>query len=375
MARIPFWAKLVFGGGCLGGGSVVLKEYLAGPPFEEDVDLQGKVAIVTGANRGIGFEVAKGLAARGAKVYLACRDRDSCAAAREEIFLDTDNKNVFCRYCDLASLDSLKRFVRRLQKDEPKVDLLINNAGIMWVDQTYTQDNIESQLAVNNMGHFFLTNLLIDKLKAGAPSRIVTLASSSHAKAKLNVKDLNSVEHYNSTTAYDQSQLANILFTRELARRLQGTDITANAVNPGVVSTELGKESLGSFSRFWLFITRPLYWAFIQAPRHGGQHVLHVALHPDLQNTSGKYFNRREIAEPSEEAQNDQLALWLWLASEKWTKLDSCRRELSVTPLIGQTEIGGGVSVPEKKQATVANVAKVVTQDVTSGLAANTVPS
>ncbi|XP_034238449.1 retinol dehydrogenase 13-like [Thrips palmi] len=374
MNKVPFWVKVLTGVGVGAGASVVVKERLSGPDFDAPVNIGGKVAVVTGANSGIGFEVAKNLAQRGAKVYLACRDKDRCATAREEIFLETENKHIYCRYCDLGSFESIKRFVRRLQRDEEKVDILINNAGVMWGERETTQDGIETQLGVNHMGHFLLTNLLIDKLKQGAPSRIVNVASTAHYKGKINVQDLNSADNYSESGAYNQSKLANVLFTRELAKRLQGTDVTVNAVHPGIVDTNIVRNT-GFFTTSLMFILRPVVWAFIKSPRQGAQAVLHVALHPDLQQTSGQYFNLREIAEPSKDALNDKLALWLWLTSEKWTKLEEMRKELNVQPLLLPGETVGNVPLPNMKQRATASKVVSSNKDIISDVNSNVLAS
>lgn len=336
------------------------------------MELNGKVAVVTGANTGIGYEVAKGLAARGAKVYLACRDKDRCAEAREDIFLATENKNIHCRYCDLASLESVKRFVRRLQKDEEKVDILVNNAGIMWGPREITEEGFEKQLGVNHLGHFLLTNLLIDKLKSGAPSRVVNVASTAHLKGTINVQDLNSANKYTESGAYQQSKLANVLFTRELAKRLQGTGVTTNAVHPGIVDSDITRHT-GSITKMLMFLLKPFVWPFIKSPHQGAQAVLHVALHPELNETTGQYFNLREIAEPCKEALNDQLALWLWLTSEKWTKLDDARKELNVVPLSIPGQSVSNVVIPEMKQKAI--IVKGVNQETVGNSAVNVVAS
>ncbi|KAK3912608.1 Retinol dehydrogenase 13 [Frankliniella fusca] len=374
MSRIPLWVKAVGGVGFYAAAAILIKEKLAGPPFDANVELGGKVAIVTGANSGIGYEVAKELAARGAKVYLACRDKDKCAAAREDIYLATDNKNIFCRYCDLSSLDSVKRFARRIHKDEEKVDLLVNNAGVMWGPREVTSDGFETQLGVNHLGHFFLTNLLIDSLKKGAPSRIVNVASTAHFKGKINTQDLNSSNDYSESGAYNQSKLANVLFTRELAKRLDGTDVTVNAVHPGLVDTNIVRNT-GTFTTALMLFLRPFVWPFIKNSNQGAQSVLHVALHPDLQHTTGQYFNLREIAEPSKDALNDKLALWLWLTSEKWTKLRETCKELNVQPLTHPWESVSSISAPDSKLKSNTINLDAVNQVSSSSLRGNSMAS
>ncbi|CAD7013864.1 unnamed protein product [Ceratitis capitata] len=179
------------------------------------------------------------------------------------------------------------------------------------------------QLGVNHMGHFLLTNLLLDLLKKSAPSRVVTVSSLAHTRGEINVADLNSDKSYDPGTAYNQSKLANILFTRELARRLEGTGVTANALHPGVVDTELFRH-MGFFNSFFAnMIFKPLFWPFIKAPQNGAQTTLYAALEPELANVSGKYFSDCNLKDVAPAGTDDALAKWLWAVSEKWTKLNN----------------------------------------------------
>nr|CAI5845776.1 unnamed protein product [Callosobruchus analis] len=153
---------------------------------------------------------------------MACRDMTRCETAREEIVLDTKNKYIYCRKCDLASLESVREFVNMFKTKEKRLDILINNAGVMNTPHLKTKEGFEMQLGVNHMGHFLLTNLLLDVLKTSAPSRIINVSSTAHRRGKINKNDLNSDSTYNAFDAYAQSKLANILFTKELAKKLEG---------------------------------------------------------------------------------------------------------------------------------------------------------
>lgn len=195
--------------------------------------------IITGANTGIGKQTAIDLARRGAKIYLACRNFDKCEEARKEIIELTGNKNVFNRELDLSSLESVRTFSEKFLKEENRLDILINNAGIMICPKSLTKDGFETQIGVNHMGHFLLTNLLLDLLKKSSPSRIVVLSSLAHIAGYIKKDDLNSEKSYNRILAYGQSKLANILFTRHLATKLNGTGVTIYCVHPGSVNTEL----------------------------------------------------------------------------------------------------------------------------------------
>ncbi|KAK7073471.1 Retinol dehydrogenase 13 [Halocaridina rubra] len=220
--KVPRYLMVLTGVGAFSGGVIIFKEILGGSNYTGTERLDGKTVIVTGANTGIGRETAREMARRGARVIMACRDMDKCLEARKDIAWDTRSTSLYCLECDLASQESVRRFARRFNRKEERLDILINNAGIMRCPKSFTTEGIELQLGTNHMGHFLLTNLLIDKIKASAPSRIINVSSVAHARGKINFEDLNSENHYDEGEAYAQSKLANILFTRELAERLVG---------------------------------------------------------------------------------------------------------------------------------------------------------
>lgn len=249
--------------------------------------MDGKVVIVTGCNTGIGKETAKDLARRGASVYMACRDNMKCEEARQEIIKETDNLNVFNRTLDLSSLDSVRRFVAEFKKEEPRLDVLINNAGVMMCPKTLTKDGFEMQIGTNHMGPFLLTNLLLDLMKKSGASRIINVSSMVHTSGKLNKEDLNSEKSYSKMGAYSQSKLANILFTRELAKRLEKSIVTVNSLHPGAVKTDLQRHMLPSYIK-WLgdFI----FLFVFKSAKSGAQTQIRLAVDPDLESTTGKYF-------------------------------------------------------------------------------------
>lgn len=244
-----------------------------------------KVVIITGANTGIGKATAMELARRGARVYLACRSSDRGEAARQEIVKETDNQEVFSKQLDLGSLQSIRDFARDFQSQESRLDVLINNAGLTG-PKRLTEDGFESQIGVNHMGHFLLTNLLLDLLQKSAPSRVITLSSVAHRVGKLNKLDFNSKKSYKPFFVYAQSKLANILFSRELARRMSGTGVTSNAVNPGPVHTTFTRD-IRFFERLlWM----PISYLFFKDPVLGAQTSIRLAVDPKLETTTGKYF-------------------------------------------------------------------------------------
>lgn len=304
------------------GFTVLTKEYFQGTRFQNPIRAEKKVVIITGGNTGIGKETAKEMAKRGAHVYMACRSMKRCEEARNEILLDSKNPNVHCRECDLASFDSIKKFVKEFKEEQPKLDILINNAGVMRCPRMLTKEGIELQLGVNHFGHFLLTTLLLDSLKKAAPSRIVVVSSLAHTRGRLKVDDLNSEKNYDSGEAYNQSKLANILFTRALSKRLQGSMVTVNALHPGVVSTELGRHMSLFNSTLGKIFIKPFLWPFMKTPVSGAQTTLYVALDPDLEKINGKYFSDCALKEPAEQAKDETMAEWLWQVSEKWVKLD-----------------------------------------------------
>ncbi|XP_044265896.1 retinol dehydrogenase 12-like [Tribolium madens] len=304
------------------GLTCLIKEWTGGPKLQPSISAEDKVVIVTGANTGIGKETVRDLARRKAKVYMACRDLKRCEEARAEIVLETKNKYVYCRKCDLASLQSIREFVKQFKYEQPRLDILINNGGVMRTPKSKTKDGFEMQLGVNHLGHFLLTNLLLDRLKESAPSRIVNVSSVAHKKGKINKEDLNSEQNYDPAVAYAQSKLANILFTKELAKRLEGTGITVNAVHPGIVNTEITRHM--SFFNSWLaaILIKPIIWPFIKNPHQGAYTVVYAALSSTLDKVTGTYFSNCEEVEVSEAAKDEATASWLWAVSEKWTRLN-----------------------------------------------------
>jgi retinol dehydrogenase 12 len=212
---------------------------MQGGQFKKDTKIDGKIVVITGANSGIGKETAVDLAKRGGKIYIACRDQQRANAALKEIKERSGSENVHFLQLDLASMDSIRTFSRKFHELESQLHILICNAGIMACPKGLTKDGFEMQLGTNHLGHFLLTNLLLDLLKAGAPSRVVVVSSLFHIVGKIRRSDLMGEKFYFRWFAYASSKLANILFARELAKRLEGTGITVNSLHPGAVHSEL----------------------------------------------------------------------------------------------------------------------------------------
>ena len=233
---------LALGGLVITGlGIRAFRKWIAGGVCTSQTKLDGKTVIITGANSGIGLETAVDMAKRNARVILACRSVERGKAAVADVKKRSGYNNVVFVQLDLGSLDSVRAFAAKILEDEPHIDILINNAGVMMIPKrTRTQDGFEMQFGVNHLGHFLLTNLLLDRIKDAPSARIVNLSSSAQGYAgKFDFDNLNSERSYSPMGAYCASKLANVLFTRSLAKRLEVSGITTNAVDPGVIKTGL----------------------------------------------------------------------------------------------------------------------------------------
>ncbi|CAH1239018.1 RDH14 [Branchiostoma lanceolatum] len=278
-----------------------------------------------GPNTGIGFEVAKDLARRGAKVILACRNEARAEVAVAEIVKDTGNENVMTSKLDLASLSSVREFSQKIKEGENRLDILVNNAG-MFTEKSTTEDGFDTMLQVNHLGHFLLTNLLLDLLKTSAPSRVVVVSSDAYKAGTINFEDINAEKSYDAFPAYAQGKLANVLFTRELARRLEGTGVTTYAVHPGFVKTEIWRYIPGMYG--WKFtLMKPMFRlmmaAFSRTPEQGAQTVIHCAVEEKLSSESGLYYSDCDVKQTSQKATDDVVARQLWELSERMTGLFS----------------------------------------------------
>ncbi|XP_059998042.1 retinol dehydrogenase 14-like isoform X2 [Lagenorhynchus albirostris] len=279
--------------------------------------MHGKTVLITGANSGLGRATAAELLRLGARVIMGCRDRtraeeaavqlrrEICQAGGPELGPDSSGAGeLVVKELDLASLRS----------EEPRLDVLINNAGIFQCPYMKTEDGFEMQFGVNHLGHFLLTNLLLGLLKSSAPSRIVVVTSKLYKYGDINFEDLNSEQNYNKSFCYSRSKLANILFTRELARRLEGTNVTVNVLHPGMVRTNLGRHI------HIPLLVKPLFnlvtWAFFKTPLEGAQTSIYLASSPEVEGVSGKYFGDCKEEELLPKAMDESVAGKLWDVSE-----------------------------------------------------------
>ncbi|XP_078515673.1 retinol dehydrogenase 12-like [Lissotriton helveticus] len=286
-----------------------IRKFVAGGVCKSKAKLHGKVVIITGANTGIGKETARDIAHRGARVFIACRDVPKGEAAACEIRAETGNEQVVVRKLDLADTKSIREFVENILKEEQHIHILINNAGVMMCPYSKTVDGFEMQLGVNHLGHFLLTYLLLDTLKNSTPARIVNVSSLAHHFGKIRFEDIHCEKSYNSGLSYCRSKLANILFTRELAKRLQGTQVTVNALHPGSVHSELVRHS------FWLSTAWNLCSFFLKTPKEGAQTSIYCSVAEELDSVSGKYFSDCSPAYVASHGRNDETAKKLWEVS------------------------------------------------------------
>ncbi|XP_066044365.1 retinol dehydrogenase 12-like isoform X2 [Chamaea fasciata] len=283
--------------------------YVAGGRCKSTARLEGKVVIITGANTGIGKETARDLAQRGARVIIACRDIAKAEAAATEIRAETGNQQVIVKKLDLADTKSIREFAENFLAEEKELHVLINNAGVMLCPYSKTADGFEMHLGVNHLGHFLLTFLLLECLKQSAPARIVNVSSLAHHGGRIRFHDLHGEKSYNCGLAYCHSKLANVLFTRELARRLQGTKVTANALHPGSVSSELVRHS---FVMTWLW---KIFSFFLKTPCEGAQTSIYCAVAEELESVTGQYFSDCQPAYVSPRGRDDETAKKLWSVS------------------------------------------------------------
>jgi NAD(P)-dependent dehydrogenase (short-subunit alcohol dehydrogenase family) len=278
--------------------------------------MDGKVCLVTGATNGIGRETALELARRGAMVALVARDAARGEGTLAEVKRAAAGAPPLLFRADLGSLPDVRRLAGEATRRLPRLDVLVNNAGAIHMERKRTADGHEMTFAVNHLAPFLLTNLLLPKLRASAPARVVNVASEAHRPATLDLDDLMGERSYRGMRAYSQSKLANLLFTYELARRLEGTGVTTNALHPGVVATGFGRNDPG-----WLRVAVRLLSPFLLDARKGAATTLHVATDPALEGVTGRYFAKSRQAASSPASHDREAQLRLWDASERLTGL------------------------------------------------------
>jgi retinol dehydrogenase 12 len=276
--------------------------------------VKDKVCVITGGTDGIGKAAAYGLAVQGAKLLVHGRDPDKGARAVAELKTRSGNPAIEFLQADFSSLDDVRRLAATVMEHTPRVDVLVNNAGGIFGKRALSKDGYEMTFAVNHLAPFLLTHLLLDTLKSGTPSRIVTTASHAHRGAKIPFDDLQATRKYSAMSAYGSSKLANILFTRALAKRLQGTAVTATCLHPGFVRTSFGRnvEMAHLFKLIFGLVAR-----FARTPEKGAETVVYLAASPQVQGASGGYYFDCKLTAPSSAGQDDGAAERLWRVSEQ----------------------------------------------------------
>jgi NAD(P)-dependent dehydrogenase (short-subunit alcohol dehydrogenase family) len=274
--------------------------------------VRGKVVVVTGGTSGIGEVAAVGLAGMGARIILVARDPRRAEATLAALRRANPDARHGVHIADLAGIAATRRVAADIAAAEPRIDVLINNAGALFNARRQSPDGLEMTFAVNHMAYFVLTQGLMERLTASAPARIVNTASGAHVGARLDFDDLQSERGYSGFAVYGKSKLANVLFTRELARRLAGTGVTANCLHPGFVATRFGDRSGGLFQAIM-----PVAKLGAISPQKGAETIVYLASSPDVEETSGLYFYKCAVQAPSAEAQDDAAAARLWVESER----------------------------------------------------------
>jgi retinol dehydrogenase-14 len=278
--------------------------------------MTGKTVLVTGATSGIGEATAKGLAGMGAHVLLVARDEGRGAAVRDDIARHGGNGGAEALLADLSSQRQIRRLAREVEERVERLDVLVNNAGGIFRERRLTDDGLEMTFALNHLGYFLLTELLLDKLVASAPARIVNVASAAGLRAYIDFDDLMGERGYSSWRAYGQSKLANIMFTYELARRLEASGVTANCMHPGFVHTNFGNTG-SRVVRLGQNFVNP--WR--RSPEQGADTVIWLASSPDVEGVTGKYFANRREERTSSESYDEDKQRRLWAVSEELTGL------------------------------------------------------
>jgi NAD(P)-dependent dehydrogenase (short-subunit alcohol dehydrogenase family) len=280
--------------------------------------MKNKNVLITGATAGIGLETAKVLAKKGANVYIVARNSDKAKMALEEIKSYSGNNNVDFFIADLSSQKEVRRLAAEVNAKLKTLEVLINNAGAAFQSFKYSEDNIELTFATNHLSYFLLTNLLLDLIKKSAPARIINVASDSHYRGKLDFGDLNMTKNFNGLRAYERSKLGNVLFTLELAERLQGSGVTVNALHPGRVKTDIGSKNSGLLYKMgWKFFK---VFSSISIEK-GAETSIFLADSAEVENVTGKYFAESKHKWHSKYSQMPGMKEKLWEASAKLTGL------------------------------------------------------
>ena len=277
------------------------------------VSMTGRTVLVTGGTGGIGRATATALARAGARVGIVGRDRERTAAVAREMTDSVPGAQIDAFAADMSSQAEVRRLAAEVLAQYPRLHVLVNNVGGSWATRHVTSDGLEHTLAVNHLAPFLLTTLLLDRLVASAPARVVTVSSGAQSMGRIDVEDLQGERSYSANRAYNQSKLANVMFTYELARRLEGTGVTANALHPGVVRTSFGQEDPQPFFR----LLSPVVLPFMKTPEQGAATSIYLASSPEVEGVTGTYFVNSRPKRSNKASYDRAAAARLWRLSEE----------------------------------------------------------
>lgn len=281
--------------------------------------MKDKVCVITGANAGIGKSTTIEIAKMGATIAMVCRNKEKAVKARQEIINISNNQNIKIFICDFSSQDQIRMVASQLNQHYHTIDILINNAGFVATQKNrqITPEGIEQTIAVNHLGYFMLSNLLKPSLLQSKAARIINVSSEAHRFIRFDINNLQLEQGYSPMNAYSLSKLMNIHFTQVLAKRLEGTNITTNALHPGVVRTNFGN-NLSGFMKFIFALAKP----FMINSDQGASTSVYLATSPEVASISGKYFAKKKLKAPNKDAQNMEYAEKIWDISTQLTHLE-----------------------------------------------------
>jgi len=288
-------------------------------------DMTGKICLVTGASRGIGFQTALGLASKGAHVIMASHNQERGESARQRINTAMGKNSTDFILVDLASQEDIRKFTETIKERYDHLDVLVNNAGGLFLRRKESVDSIEMTFALNHLNYFMTTLLLMNTILSAEAPRIVNVSSRSHRGEKMRFDDLQFEKGYSAMQAYGQSKLANLLFTYELSRRLKNTNVTVNALHPGFVNTHFAKQN-GPVVRFFMNI---VHFLLARSPEKGAETPIYLASSPEVEGVTGKYFFDKQPIRSSQASYDRQAAQQLWQVSERMCNLEASRMDIS----------------------------------------------
>lgn len=284
--------------------------------------MKNKICLITGGNAGIGKATAIGLAKMGATVVLVCRNKVQGEETVQTLSKISEPNVHKLLLADLSDFDSIRACVDEFKKQFNRLDVLINNAGVFFTELQFTRNNIEMQFAVNHLAPFLLTQLLTDTLVKSGKTRILNLSSVSHYFGKIHFDDLFFEKRkYNGLKAYEQSKLANVLFTNELARILKDTEVTVNSIDPGRVNTHIGNKNASGIYKYLWILNKPT----LISPERGAATSIYLATSKEVEHVSGKYFKRSKVKRSSKISYEETIAKRLWEVSAELTGMDKLK--------------------------------------------------